>query len=58
MGMTYYYCHNIGHIAKDSRSRRVVQVHNLDHKGLSKIEDKEEVRKDFDKLWTRKVGNS
>lgn len=52
--MTCYYYSKIGHLVKEYRSQKETQVHNLDHKGKRNIVEKEEVRKEFNKIWTRK----
>lgn len=52
--MTYYYYNNIGPLTKDCMSRKIAQVPKLNHKGKIKVVDKEEDRKDFNKIWERK----
>ena len=53
--MTYYYCGKIGNLAGDCRSRRGPHKKNTKNEGKNKIFYKEEVRKDFNKVWIRKT---
>ena len=51
--MTYYCYIKIDHLAKDFRSRKEVQVQNLDNTRKNKIVEKEE--KELKNIWARKV---
>lgn len=52
--MTFYYCGKTSHLVRDYRSRREALVQKLVNRGKVKIVVKEEIIRDFNKVWVNK----
>ena len=55
--MTCHNCHKYGHLDNYCRERHISKTLFLDRKGKKKTIDKQEVGKDFDRVWGKKSGD-